>query len=55
MSKGKISGNEKLTAVLRYLDRNTSQDQIAREFNVSLISVQQWIFNNESMGTDVFQ
>lgn len=54
MSKRKISGNEKLTAVLRYLDGNTSQGQIARDLNVSLASVQQWIFNYESMGADVF-
>lgn len=51
MSKRKISGNEKLTAVLRYLDGNTSQGQIACELNVILASVQQWIFNYES---DVF-
>lgn len=54
MSKRKISGNEKLTAVLRYLDGKTSQGQIACELNVSLASVQQWIFNYESMGADVF-
>ncbi|UWG95470.1 helix-turn-helix domain-containing protein [Dehalobacter sp. DCM] len=54
MSKRKISGNEKLTAVLRYLDGKTSQNQIARDLNVSLASVQQWIFNYESMGADVF-
>lgn len=54
MSKRKISGNEKLTAVLRYLDGNTSQGQIARDLNVGLASVQQWIFNYESMGADVF-
>ena len=54
MSKRKISGNEKLTAVLRYLDGITSQVQIARELNVSLASVQQWIYNYESMGTEVF-
>lgn len=54
MSKRKISGNEKLTAVLRYLDGYTSQGQIASDLNVSLASVQQWIFNYESMGADVF-
>lgn len=54
MLKRKISGNEKLTAVLRYLDGNTSQAQIAHDLNVSLASVQQWIFNYESMGADVF-
>ena len=54
MSKRKISGNEKLTAVLLYLDGNTSQGQIARDLNVSLASVQQWISNYESMGADVF-
>lgn len=54
MSKRKISGNEKLTTVLRYLDGNISQGQIACKLNVSLASVQQWIFNYESMGADVF-
>ncbi len=54
MSKRKITGNEKLTAVLRYLDGNISQGQIARDLNVSLASVQQWISNYESMGADVF-
>jgi transposase-like protein len=54
MSKRKISGNEKLTAVLQYLDGITSQGQIARDLNVCLASVQQWIFNYESMGADVF-
>lgn len=54
MSKRKISGNEKLTAVLRYLDGSISQCQIARDLNVCLASVQQWISNYESMGADVF-
>lgn len=54
MSRRKISNNEKLTAVLQYLDGNASQGQIARNLNVSLASVQQWIFNYESMGADVF-
>lgn len=54
MSKRKISGNEKLTAVLRYLDGNTSQGQIACDFNVSKTSVQQWICNYESMGANAF-
>ena len=54
MSKRKITGNEKLNAVLRYLDGTTSQCQIACDLNVSLASVQQWISNYESMGADVF-
>ena len=54
MSKRKITGNEKLTAVLRYLDGNISQGQIARDLHVCLASVQQWISNYESMGADVF-
>lgn len=53
MSKRKISGNEKLNAVLRYIDGNTSQGQIARDFNVCVASVQQWVSNYESMGADV--
>ena len=54
MSKRKISHTEKLNAVLQYMDGKTSQNQIARDFNVSLASVQQWISNYESMGADIF-
>ena len=54
MSRRKISAQEKISAVKRYLDGLVSQNQLANEFQISLASVQQWIFNYESMGEDVF-
>jgi transposase-like protein len=54
MSKIKVSDQEKISAVLQYLDGKTSQGQIANELNVSKASVQQWICNYESMGANVF-
>ena len=54
MSRRKISAQEKISAVKRYLDGLVSQNQLANEFEISLASVQQWIFNYESMGEDVF-
>jgi transposase-like protein len=50
----KISAQEKISAVKRYLDGLTSQRSIANEFGISQTSVQQWIFNYESMGEDAF-
>lgn len=54
MSKRKISAQEKISAIRRYLDGLSSQGQIAEQFNISKTSVQQWIFNYESMGEDAF-
>lgn len=54
MSKRKISGNAKISAIMRYKDGSVSQNKIAEEFNVSASSVQQWIANYESMGTAAF-
>ena len=54
MSKRKISAEDKIYAVNLYLDGKESQHQIASMFDVSLASVQQWIRNYESMGTDAF-
>lgn len=50
----KISAQEKISAVKRYLDGLTSQRMIAHEFGISQASVQQWISNYESMGEDAF-
>lgn len=50
----KISAQEKISAIKRYLDGLISQRMIANEFGISLASVQQWIFNYESMGEDAF-
>lgn len=54
MSRKKISAQEKISAVKRYLDGLISQRQLANEFQISLAAVQQWIFNYESMGEDAF-
>lgn len=54
MSRRKISPQEKIFAVKRYLDGLVSQRQLANEFEISQEAVRQWIFNYESMGEDVF-
>lgn len=54
MFKRKISAQEKISAVKGYLDGFTSQQRIADEFGIAQASVQQWIFNYESMGEDAF-
>lgn len=54
MSRRKISAQEKISAVKRYLDGLITRQQIATEFNISITSVRQWIFNYESMGEGVF-
>ena len=54
MSKRKVSVEDKIYAVNLYLDGKESQCRIASMFDVSMASVQQWIRNYESMGTDAF-
>lgn len=54
MSKKDIRPDEKVLAVQKYLEGKISQGGIARQFNVSKTSVQQWIFNYQSMGSDIF-
>lgn len=54
MSKRKVSVEDKIYAVNLYLDGKESQNRIASMFGVNLASVQQWIRNYESMGTDAF-
>ena len=54
MSKRKISAEDKIYAVHLYLEGKESQRRIASMFDVSLPSVQQWIRNYESMGTEAF-
>lgn len=54
MSKKKISIKDKIYAVNLYLEGKESQHGIASMFDVSLTSVQQWIRNYESMGSDAF-
>lgn len=54
MSKSKVSAVNKISAVNLYLNGKESQRGIASIFNVSLASVQQWIRNYKSMGTEAF-
>ena len=54
MPKREISAEDKIYAVKLYLDGKKSQCQIASMFGIALASVQQWIRNYESMGTDAF-
>lgn len=54
MSRKKISSEDKISSVTRYLEGMVSQHQIAKELNVTLSSVQQWIRNYEAMGEDAF-
>jgi transposase len=51
----KISGSNKIYYVQQYLNGKMSQHSIAAKTGVALSSVQQWIRNYESMGTDAFQ
>ena len=54
MSKRKVSAEDKIYAVNLYLKGKKSQHGIAAMFDVSVASVQQWIRNYESMGSDAF-
>lgn len=54
MSEGRISAKEKIKAVKLYLDGKVSQRELARRYGVKLASVQQWIWNYESSGEEVF-
>ncbi|OPJ63179.1 helix-turn-helix domain-containing protein [Clostridium oryzae] len=54
MSKRKISDEEKISAVLKYLDGKSSQGRIANELSVCKASVQEWIRNFEAIGCDSF-
>jgi transposase-like protein len=54
MSKNKISTDEKLAAVRRFLNGEGSQRSIAAHIGVSYQSFQQWIRNYKSLGNDAF-
>lgn len=53
MSK-KISVEDKIYVVNLYWDKKENQYQIASMFGVSIASIQQWIWNYGSMGTNAF-
>ena len=54
MSRNGISPEDKILAVQKYLDGKISQGGIASQFQVSKTSVQQWIFNYQSLGNERF-
>lgn len=54
MSRNGISPEDKILAVQKYLEGKISQGGIASQFQVSKTSVQQWIFNYQSMGSEIF-
>ena len=54
MSRHYISPEEKILAVQKYLEGKITQGSIANQFQVSKASVQQWIFNYQSMGEEIF-
>lgn len=54
MSRNRISPEDKILAVQKYLEGKISQGGIASQFQVSKTSVQQWIFNYQSMGSEIF-
>lgn len=54
MFKGKVSAKDKIYAVNLYLDGRKSQRQIAATYGVKPSSVNQWVRNYQSMGTDAF-
>lgn len=54
MPKRKISVEDKIYALHLYLDGKESQHRLASMFDVSLVSVRQWIRKYESLGVDAF-
>ena len=54
MQRKKIEPQEKIYAVLRYLDGGESQMVVAKDVGVSLASFQQWVRNYQSMGAEIF-
>ena len=54
MGRIKVPNSEKIVAVNLYLDGSVSQRDLVKMYSVSLATVQQWIRNYETMGTDAF-
>ncbi len=54
MPRKVLSDQEKISAVMKYHEGNTSQRKLAKQLKVSLATMQQWIRNYESMGKDAF-
>lgn len=54
MSRNRINPEDKILVVQKYLEGKISQGGIASQFQVSKTSVQQWIFNYQSLGSEIF-
>lgn len=52
--KVKYSAEEKIKAVMEYLDGNSSMNAIAKRLGLSFESFRQWVKNYEAMGSDAF-
>ena len=50
MPNFKVANEEKLQAVLEYLNENTSQKAVAKKYGVSLASFQTWVRKYEAEG-----
>ena len=55
MRRSKFKADEKVAAVLEFLDGKNSQLAIAERLGIDRATFQQWIKNYQSMGSDAFQ
>ena len=55
MGRSKFKADEKIAAVLEFLDGKNSQLAIAERLGIDRATFQQWIKNYQSMGSDAFQ
>lgn len=55
MGRSKFKADEKVAAVLEFLDGKNSQLAIAERLGIDGATFQQWIKNYQSMGSDAFQ
>lgn len=55
MGRSKFKADEKVAAVLEFLDGKNSQLAIAERLGIARATFRQWIENYQSMGSDAFQ
>lgn len=55
MGRSKFKADEKVVAVLEFLDGKNSQLAIAERLGIARATFRQWIKNYQSMGSDAFQ
>lgn len=55
MGRSKFKADEKVAAVLEFLDGKNSQLAIAERLGIARATFRQWIKNYQSMGSDAFQ